>query len=260
VRWGPFKSRAAERARSELEVSVPLAFQRSGPTRLPASSAAPQAVGRLHVPRQQGFVRPPDDFRRNPIGRKSRCAHHRLGIAKPRQLTARPHLSLRSFFRNSAGAGQWASAPWRSVSHAAAVSACRDGSTPSRRRSRPGPSNAERVGCRSSVSRSARGAKCSLEFTVHSAIWRLSPISCRTNAAFTWSGPHRLRHPVAEVDQDNVLDHSWRPLRLGSPLIGAGSRLTHAAVSARHIGSSSCNQILYLPRPFTVMPLAPGLT
>src|SRR6202011_4595153 len=105
VRWGPFKSCAASRGRSELEVSVPPAFQRSGPTRLSTSSAAPQAVGRLHVPRQRGFVRRPDDFRRNLIGRKSRCAHHRLGIAKPRQLTARPNLRLRSFFQNSAGAG-----------------------------------------------------------------------------------------------------------------------------------------------------------
>jgi hypothetical protein len=102
---------------------------------------AQQAVGSLHVPRRRGFVRPPDDFRRNLIGRKSWCVPHRLGMAKPRQLTARPHLCLRSSFPNAGSAGGVG------LSTRAICVACRSRrrllgrSTPSGRRCRAGPSS-----------------------------------------------------------------------------------------------------------------------
>ena len=91
-----------KRARQELEASVPLEFQRIGPARRSAWSVAARSMGSLHVSRRPRSVRQPDDFRRNPIGRKSWCAHHRLGRAKRRRLAARPHLRPRSLFPNSA--------------------------------------------------------------------------------------------------------------------------------------------------------------
>ena len=63
------------------------------------------AVESLHVPPRRGSTQLPDDFRRNPIGQKSSCAHYRLGKVKPRQQTSRRHSRLRSSLPNVAGAG-----------------------------------------------------------------------------------------------------------------------------------------------------------
>jgi len=123
VRVGGRSSRVRPNA-GDQELEVYCSFWRSNvavqPGFLNVVSSAPQAVGRLHVPRQRGFVRRLDDFRRNLIEDENHGALiTRLGTAKRASANCQATLASEVIFpelRWRRGSG--GSAPLRSMSPA----------------------------------------------------------------------------------------------------------------------------------------------